>query len=122
MALRTEVSALVRKTPVRKSRKPEEAVSPLGVVSPPPIYVDSPYFSGSLGALFGCVRERKLDLALVPLLPICEAYFSYLLQATFSDLDHRTAALSALAYLLERKAWDLVRRLNPNLKSTIRSN
>lgn len=113
MALRNEVTALAQKAPLRKPptripAKPEEAVTALGVVAPPPIQVESPKFTGSLGTLFTCVRERKIDLLDVPLLPICEAYFEYLLSANIRDLDHAAAALTALAYLLERKAWALL--------------
>ncbi|HEY3782838.1 MAG TPA: segregation/condensation protein A [Fimbriimonadaceae bacterium] len=108
MALRTDVTALARRQHARKPHKVEEAVTALGVVAPPPIQVESPYFTGSLGTLFTCVRERKVDLLTVPLLPICEAYFLYLLEATLKDLDNAGAALAALSYLLERKAWSLL--------------
>lgn len=108
MALREEVTVLARRQPARKQPRKEEAVSALGVVAPPPIEVESPHFSGSLAALFACVRERKIDLLDVPLLPICEAYFIYLLQANLKDLDQAAVALTALAYLLERKAWALL--------------
>lgn len=83
-------------------------VTALGVVAPPPIQVESPAFSGSLAALFQCVRARKLDLLHVPLAPVCEAYFVYLVESAARDLDEAAAALSALAYLLERKAWLLL--------------
>jgi len=107
MALRTDAAALARKPQARKQRK-EEAVTALGVVAPPPIQIESPNFNGSLATLFMCVRERKLDLLDIPLMPVCEAYFIYLLQAHVKDLDEAAAALSALAYLLERKAWALI--------------
>lgn len=87
---------------------PEDRVTALGVVSPPPLHVESPAFSGSLAALFQCAKARRLDLMGVPLAPICEAYFAYLLQAALKDLDEAAAALLALAYLLERKAWLLL--------------
>lgn len=87
---------------------PKEAVTALGVIAPPPIHVVTPTFDGSLAALFQCVRDRKVDLLDVPLFPICEAYFSYLLQADAKNLDEAAAALAALAYLLERKAWLLL--------------
>jgi segregation and condensation protein A len=83
-------------------------VSALGVVAPPPIHVQTETFDGSLAMLFTCVRDHKVDLLDIPLFPICEAYFTYLLQAQVSDLDEAAAALSALAYLLERKAWLLL--------------
>lgn len=84
------------------------AISALGVISPPPIHVQTPTFDGSLGTLFAFVRDSKVDLLDVPLLPICEAYFAYMITARLEDLDEAAAALSALAYLLERKAWMLL--------------
>ncbi len=85
-----------------------ERVTALGVVAPPPIQVTTPTFDGSLAQLFQCVRDRKIELRDVPLLPICEAYFAYLLSASLQHLDEAAAALTALAYLLERKAWLLL--------------
>lgn len=85
-----------------------DRVSALGVIAPPPIHVQTPTFDGSLATLFACVREHKVDLLEVPLFPICEAYFAYLMQTEVRDLDEAAAALSALAYLLERKAWALL--------------
>jgi segregation and condensation protein A len=108
MALRNEIASIARKAPARKIQKGDEAVTALGVVSPIPIQVESPRFNGSLAMLFGCVREHKVDVLDVPLLPICEAYFQYLLGASLRDLDQAAAALVALAYLLERKAWALL--------------
>jgi segregation and condensation protein A len=84
------------------------AVTALGVIAPPPIHVTTPTFDGSLGTLFRCVKEHKVQLLDVPLFPICEAYFIYLLKAELKDLDEAAAALAALAYLLERKAWALL--------------
>jgi chromatin segregation and condensation protein Rec8/ScpA/Scc1 (kleisin family) len=117
MALKHEVTAIARKAPVRKLVKAEDQVTALGVVAPPPIQVESPFFTGSLAALFTCVRERKVDLLDIPLLPICEAYFEYLLQAAMRDLDQAAAALVALAYLLERKAWALLPVATPEPES-----
>jgi segregation and condensation protein A len=88
--------------------KAEFSVSALGVVAPPPIHVHSEAFDGSLAMLFSFVREHKVDLLEVPLAPICEAYFAYLLSAKETGLDEAAAALVALAYLLERKAWMLL--------------
>lgn len=45
---------------------------------------------------------------MVPLEPICEAYFEYLVQSERANLDEAAAALTVLAYLLERKAWALL--------------
>ena len=85
----------------------ERVVTPLGVVAPPPIHIQSPKFEGSLATLFTCVRDHKIDLRDVPLLPICEAYLTYML-AEVPNLDEAAAALAALSYLLERKAWLLL--------------
>lgn len=86
----------------------ERVVSPLGIVAPPPIHIESPRFVGSLATLFACVRDQRVDLCDVPLLPICEAYLAYVLAETVPNLDEAAAALAALAYLLERKAWGLL--------------
>jgi segregation and condensation protein A len=86
----------------------KDRLSALGVIAPPPIHVQSPKFDGSLATLFMFVRDQKVDLLDVPLFPICEAYFAYLMQSELRDLDEAAAALSALAYLLERKAWMLL--------------
>jgi chromatin segregation and condensation protein Rec8/ScpA/Scc1 (kleisin family) len=91
----------------RKDTTPQ-VVLPTGMIAPPPIQVESPHFSGSLAMLFACVRERKVDLQEVPLFPICEAYFTYLMESELANLDEAAAALAALAYLLERKAWGLL--------------
>jgi segregation and condensation protein A len=85
-----------------------ERISALGVIAPPPIHVQTPTFDGSLGTLFQLVRDHRVDLLDVPLFPICEAYFAYLMAMERTDLDEAAAALSALAYLLERKAWLLL--------------
>jgi segregation and condensation protein A len=86
----------------------ENVVGPLGVVAPPPIHVDCEAFSGSLAALFECVRKQKVELLRVPIFPICEAYFRYLMESANQDLDSAGAALAALSYLVERKAWLLL--------------
>ncbi len=91
----------------------KDRISALGLVAPPPIHVQSPNFDGSLATLFSCVRDHKVDLLDVPLFPICEAYFSYLMLSEIKDLDEAAAALSALAYLLERKAWLLLPVIEP---------
>jgi segregation and condensation protein A len=86
----------------------KDRVTALGVVSPPPIHITTPTFDGSLATLFACVRDHKVDLLGVPLFPICEAYFAYMLNTEVRDLDEAAAALVALSYLLERKAWMLL--------------
>lgn len=58
--------------------------------------------------LFDFVRDRKVELSEIPLAPVCEAYFRYLVASGHADLDEAAAALIALAYLLERKAWQLL--------------
>lgn len=88
-------------------------LSSVGVIAPPPIQVESPVFSGSLAALFVCVRDRKVDLLDVPLYPICSAYYLYLAESDQISLDEAAAALTALAYLLERKAWALIPVVEP---------
>ena len=84
------------------------AFSGLGVVAPPPILIQTPTFEGSLATLFRCVRDQKLDLMTIPLGPVCESYFEYLIQSQDAELDEAAAALAVLAYLLERKAWGLL--------------
>ncbi len=88
-------------------------ITALGVIAPPPIHIDSPKFEGSLATLFRCVKDHKVQLLDVPLAPVCEAYFAYLINATLDDLDEAAAALTVLAYLLERKAWALLPSLEP---------
>ncbi|MEA2552225.1 MAG: segregation and condensation protein, partial [Fimbriimonadaceae bacterium] len=83
-------------------------VAGLGLVAPPPIHIQAPTFEGSLATLLRCVRDHKVQLLDVPLLPVCEAYFEYLVASNLADLDEAAAALLALAYLLERKAWALL--------------
>jgi segregation and condensation protein A len=82
--------------------------SGLGIVAPPPLHIAAPAFEGSLATLLKCVRDHKVDLRDIPLAPVCEAYFEYLLSSATPDLDEAAAALVALAYLLERKAWVLL--------------
>ena len=55
-----------------------------------------------------CVRDHRVLLRDVPLAPICEAYLNYLVQSSVIALDEAAAALTALAFLLERKAWGLL--------------
>ncbi|MBI1756851.1 MAG: hypothetical protein HYR64_07075 [Fimbriimonas ginsengisoli] len=93
---------------LRRELAEPHTVGALGVVAPPLILVESPNFDGSLGQLFRCVRDGKVDLAAVSLLPICEAYFEYLMLGGAQSLDEAAAALAALAYLIERKAWGLL--------------
>lgn len=94
----------------------EPVVGLLGVCAPPPIEVECEAFSGSLAALFECVRKQKIELLQVPLFPICEAYFAYLLETAGEDLDSAASALAALSYLIERKAWLLLPLPEPELE------
>ncbi len=95
----------------------ERPVTALGVIAPPPINIQSPAFEGSLAMLFQCVRDQRIDLLGVPLYPVCEAYFEYLLLSESPNLDEAAAALTALAYLLERKAWLLLPSPEPEPES-----
>jgi segregation and condensation protein A len=92
----------------RQTLAERTAISALGVIAPPPIHVSTPTFDGSLAMLFQCVRDHKVQLLEVPLHPICEAYFLYLMNLEDACLDEAAAALAALSYLLERKAWLLL--------------
>ncbi|HVL38373.1 MAG TPA: hypothetical protein VM328_03180 [Fimbriimonadaceae bacterium] len=121
MAPRSDIAL----SPRRHHRAREERITGLGLLAPPPIEVQCDTFTGSLGTLFNCVRERTVDLLRVPLLPICEAYFVYLVSKASNEhghqpddaarhfLDEAAAALTALAYLLERKAWLLLPTPDP---------
>lgn len=91
-----------------KKNKDEAAITHLGVVAPPPITVETPVFRGSLGLLFECVRDRKIDLREIPLAPICVAYLEYVILREGEDVDEAAAALMALSYLIERKSWLLL--------------
>ncbi len=83
-------------------------VSALGLVEPPPIVVECSAFQGTLATLFLLVKDGRLNLAEIPLAPICQAYFEYLVGAPDHSLNEAASALAALAYLLERKAWGLL--------------
>jgi segregation and condensation protein A len=54
--------------------------------------------------LFQSVRQHKVDLMGVPLVPICQAYYAYILDHCGEDLELAASALVALSYLLEKKA------------------
>ena len=85
-----------------------EGLRGFGVVNPPPIHISSPRFEGTLATLFRCVREHAIELSDVPLGPVCQAYLEYLVAAPEADLDQAATALAILAFLLERKAWQLL--------------
>jgi segregation and condensation protein A len=94
----------------------DPVVGSLGVCSPPPIAIECPAFTGSLAALFDVVRRHKVDLLEVPLLPVCRAYFRYVRETSEEDLDSAGAAVAALAYLVERKAWLLLPAPEPEFE------
>ncbi|MBL8066946.1 MAG: hypothetical protein JNM28_00685 [Armatimonadetes bacterium] len=79
-----------------------------GVIEPPPIQIDTAAFQGPLATLFVMVRDHKVDLLGVPLGPVCEAYLRYLLEGAADCLESHAVAVSALCWLLERKAWMLL--------------
>ncbi len=84
--------------------------------------VELPTFSGSLGALFLCVKEKKVDLMGIPLAPICEAYFRHLISLSANgengpDIEGMAGGMAALAYMLEKKAWGLLPRVEPELEA-----
>lgn len=85
-----------------------ETIGAFGMYSPPDIQIECEAFTGSLALLFQCVKDRKIDLLGVPLAPVCEAYFRYLIQSAEHDLESAAVALAGLSYLLERKAWLLL--------------
>lgn len=93
---------------LQEPRSKPTRVNGLGVVQPPDILIETPAFSGTLATLFLCVRDQRVELLDIPLLPICEAYIGYLLESGIKDVDEAAAAFAALAYLLERKAWRLL--------------
>jgi segregation and condensation protein A len=96
-----------------KRSKPAKTDDPgataLGFVAPPDIHIECDAFKGSLAMLFQMVKDRKIDLLGVPLAPICKAYFQHVLETSAQhDLESAATAMTALAYLLERKAWQLL--------------
>lgn len=88
--------------------KDEQPGGSLGFVRPPNIQIESEAFTGSLAMLFECVRSRKVDLQGVPLGPVCTAYFAYIRGTDELDIEAAATGMTALSYLLERKAWHLI--------------
>ncbi len=97
-----------------KPKPQPESISPAGIAVPPPIHIDAaPQFCGSLATLFHLARDGRVDLTGIPLTPVCQAYIEYLGEIRLEDVDAAGAALLALAYLVERKAWALLPIADP---------
>ena len=95
------MSALVLPTPHQVS-------AAFGVIEPPPIQIDCDQFQGSLATLFVLVREHKIELMGIPLGPICEAYYRYLLDSDTPCVESHAVAVAALSRLLDKKATLLI--------------
>jgi segregation and condensation protein A len=96
------------------SNTPTDSISPAGVAVTPPLRVAAaPIFEGSLATLFHLARDGRIDLTGIPLAPVCHAYIDYLSHIGLEDVDTAGAALLALAYLVERKAWALLPIADP---------
>ncbi|GMV36121.1 MAG: hypothetical protein AMXMBFR61_06290 [Fimbriimonadales bacterium] len=54
------------------------------------------------------VRECRIELAGIPLAPICLEYVRYLEETGCSEIDKASAGMFGLAYLVERKAWGMI--------------
>lgn len=91
----------------------DPAIHALGLIAPPPLHIECEAFQGSLSLMFDCVRAHKVDLREIPLYPICAAYIEYLMGQQEAELESSAAALTALAYFLERKAFDLLPSTEP---------
>jgi segregation and condensation protein A len=96
------------------SRQQEKtSLAPAGLATPVPLRVESPTFEGSLATLFHLARDGRVDLSGIPLAPVCIAYCEYIREMPEDDVDAAGAALLALAYLVERKAWSLLPIADP---------
>jgi chromatin segregation and condensation protein Rec8/ScpA/Scc1 (kleisin family) len=58
--------------------------------------------------LIQLVRECRIQLAGIPLAPICLEYVRYLEETGCSEIDRASAGMFGLAYLVERKAWGMI--------------
>lgn len=96
-----------------KSQAQEWKVGALGLVAPPPIEIESPHFTGSLATLFEVARLQKIDLRNIALMPICEAYLLYVGSEASYSVDEAASAMTALCFLIERKAWLLLPTQEP---------
>lgn len=88
----------------------EKAAGPswLGWHALPDIHIDCQAFSGPLALLLNMVREGQVELKGVALAPVCEAYLAYILAQPELDVDQAAVALSALAWLVERKSAQIL--------------
>ncbi len=96
-----------------KPQVERESLTPGGVAVPPPLKIESSAFTGSLATLFHLAREGRVDLSGIPLSPVCHAYLEYVFGVAPDRVDEAGAALLALAYLVERKAWSLLPIADP---------
>ena len=74
----------------------------------PPLTVASDSFDGPLEKLIDLVRECRIELAGIPLAPLCDDYVEYLKESGCLEIDCAAAGLFGLAYLVERKAWGMM--------------
>jgi segregation and condensation protein A len=95
------------------SRQEKTSLAPAGLATPVPLRVVSEAFQGSLATLFHLARDGRIDLSGIPLAPVCIAYCDYIREMPEDDVDAAGAALLALAYLVERKAWSLLPIADP---------
>lgn len=93
---------------MKLAEKSDPIIGPLGFGTELPIHITCPAFEGPLGLLLASVKARRVDIVGVPLRPICEAYYRYVLDSANTDLDQCSGAIVALSYLLERKAYALL--------------
>lgn len=96
-----------------KKQEEKESLTPGGVAVPLPLRIESPAFEGSLVTLFHLAKDGRIDLAGIPLAPVCSAYLEYLHEHADLDVDMAGASLLVLAYLIERKAWSLLPIADP---------
>lgn len=87
---------------------PTTPAGPAGVQRLPALHIECEAFTGPLALLVECARLRKIDLADIPVFPICRAYVEYLLEPGEHQEEALAGALTVLAYLIERKAWSLL--------------
>jgi segregation and condensation protein A len=96
------------------SRQQEKtSLAPAGLATPIPLRIEAAAFQGSLATLFHLARDGRIDLSGIPLAPVCIAYCDYIREMPEDDVDAAGAALLALAYLVERKAWSLLPIADP---------